>query len=394
LLAFLSAIHPDYPFPYNNPSLVTTKEPEMWTVFSRARSLVTTVRRGLANDAGSASGGDAAVFREGLYGVEPEMTYGGALSFLRRKYSRDLSQPGVDLVVSGVPFDNAVTYRPGARLGPRGIRAASVQLAELKPFPWGENPFDDFGVIDYGDCFLVPHRPETIIADIEAHATRILASGAKMLTFGGDHFVTYPLLRAHAARYGAPLSLIHFDAHCDTWPEELDYDPQAPPPVRIDHGSMFYRAVKEGLVDPRRSVQIGLRTWNDDYLGFHILDAPTVHRIGVAQVLDTLRHLFSQPTARGQPVYLTFDIDCLDPAFAPGTGTPVPGGLTSAQCLEIIRALGRDPLLSHIRLVGADVVEVSPPFDVSELTSLAAAHIACDLLNVFRQHKLFAARQH
>ena len=335
--------------------------------------------------------GDSGVFRESIFGVESEMTYGGALSFLRRKYSRDLSAPGLDLVVSGVPFDNAVTYRPGARLGPRGIRAASVQLAELKPFPWGVDPFEDFGVIDYGDCFLNPHRPESIIPDIVAHASRILSSGAKMLTFGGDHFVTYPLLRAHAARHGAPLSLIHFDAHCDTWPEELLFDPAAPPPVRVDHGSMFYRAVKEGLVDPRRSVQIGLRTWNDDGLGFNILDAPFVHRHGVDAVISRIRDIFSSSSSSSSfqyPVYLTFDIDCLDPAFAPGTGTPVPGGLSSAQALEIIRALAGPQLIDHVRLIGADVVEVSPPFDVSELTSLAAAHIATDLLNVFRVQKL------
>ena len=360
--------------------------------------------------------GDAAVFRKSLHGVESEMTYGGALSFLRRNYSRDLSQAGLDLVVSGVPFDNAVTYRPGARLGPRAIREASVQLAELKPFPWGVAAFDDFGVIDYGDCFLNPHRPETVVPAIEAHADRILSSGAKMLTFGGDHFVTFPLLRAHARAHGKPISLIHFDAHCDTWPEEYSNDSSSSitsassssiipssfstsssnttthadglPPVRIDHGSMFYRAVKEGIVDPRRSVQIGLRTWNDDTLGFNILDAPFVHRHGVSGVIDSLRRLFSAHQHDPLPVYVTFDIDCLDPAFAPGTGTPVPGGLSSAQALEIVRALASDALLPLIPIVGADVVEVSPPYDVSELTALAAAHIAFDLLNVFRVHKL------
>ncbi|MCP9758841.1 agmatinase [Aquitalea sp. S1-19] len=311
--------------------------------------------------------GDGAIRRTGLFGSSIENTYAGVLSFMRRNYTRELA--GADVVVSGVPLDLAVTFRPGARLGPAAVRAASVQLAELKPFPWGFDPFEDLAVIDYGDCWFDAHNPLTIKDAIIEHARTILASGAKMLTFGGDHFITYPLLIAHAEKYGKPLSLIHFDAHCDTWADDS--------PDSLNHGTMFYKAVKDGLIDPKTSVQVGLRTWNDDFMGIPRIDAPTVHEIGAAETLRRIKDIVGD-----NPAYLTFDIDCLDPAFAPGTGTPVPGGLTSAQALQIVRGL------EDVNLVGMDVVEVSPPFDQSEITALAAAHIACDLLCVLRQRKV------
>jgi len=311
--------------------------------------------------------GDGAMRRQGLYGSNIENTYAGVLSFMRRNYTRDLR--GVDVAVSGVPLDLATTFRPGARLGPAAVRAASVQLAELKPFPWGFDPFDDLAVIDYGDCWFDAHNPLTIKKSIVDHARTIIDSGAKMLTFGGDHYITYPLLTAHAEKYGRPLSLIHFDAHCDTWPDDE--------PDSLNHGTMFYKAIREGLIDPARSVQIGIRTWNDDFMGMQMLDAPTVHEIGCAEVLRRIKAIVGD-----NPTYLTFDIDCLDPAFAPGTGTPVPGGLSSAQALQIIRGM------EDVNLVGMDVVEVSPPFDQSEITAISAAHIAVDLLCVLRNRKL------
>jgi agmatinase len=285
------------------------------------------------------------------------MTYGGALSFLRRRYTRELT--GVDVVVSGIPYDGAVTHRPGARLGPRAIRAASVQLAELKAFSFGFDPFDTLAVTDWGDCFIDPHHPETIITTIENHIAAILTAGAIPLSLGGDHFVTYPILRAIAKRQG-PVALLHFDAHCDTWDDDGH---------RFDHGSMMLRAKNEGLIDVAHSCQIGIRTHNDLDHGFDILTAPWVHRNGTDAVIAAIRDRVG-----AQNVYLTFDIDCLDPAFAPGTGTPVPGGLTPAQALEIIRGL------NGMDIVGADVVEVSPPYDVSEITALSAAHIAHDIL--------------
>lgn len=308
--------------------------------------------------------GDQAFRRQGLLGQAPEMTYGGALSFLRRTYSRDLT--GADVVVSGLPYDSAVTYRSGARLGPRAIRAASVQLAELKSFPFGFQPFEHLAVLDYGDCFLDPHHPDTIISTIEEHISQILAAGASPLTFGGDHFVTYPILRAIAKKHG-PVALLHFDAHCDTWEDDGS---------RFDHGSMFLRAKREGLIDVAHSVQVGIRTYNDSDHGFRILTAPWVHREGIKRTVEEIYDRVGH-----QKLYLSFDIDCLDPAFAPGTGTPVVGGLTSAQALGILRSLGQ------LNLVGMDVVEVAPAYDLSEVTALAAATLAHDYLCLLAEKK-------
>ena len=315
--------------------------------------------------------GDGAIRRNSLYGSSIENTYAGVLSFMRRNYTRDLTS--VDVAISGIPLDLATTFRPGARLGPAAVRAASVQLAELKPYPWGFDPFDELAVVDYGDCWFDAHNPLTIVPSIIEHARTILVSGAKMLTFGGDHFITYPLLKAHVEHYGRPLSLIHFDAHCDTWPDDE--------PASLNHGTMFYKAIKEGLIDPARSVQVGIRTWNDDFMGMQVLDAQWVHTYGAAAAIQRIAQVVGDNAC-----YLTFDIDCLDPAFAPGTGTPVAGGLSSAQALQIVRGLGA------VNLVGMDVVEVSPPFDQSEITALAAAHIAVDLLCLLRNRKV-AARE-
>ncbi len=298
------------------------------------------------------------------YGRSTEMTYGGALSFLRRRYTRDLK--GVDVAVTGVPYDASVTNRPGCRLGPQAIRAASVQLAELKAFPWGFDPFETLAVVDYGDCFLDPHHPQTVPQSIEDHAAEIIATGTKLLSLGGDHFVAYPLIKAHAARYG-PVALVQVDAHCDTWPDD---------PGRLDHGTMFGRGVAEGIIDAGRSVQVGLRTYNDSDHGFEILTAPWVHRNGIDAVLDVVRERVGDA-----PCYLSFDIDGLDPAFAPGTGTPVPGGLASWQALELVRGLG------DLDLVGMDIVEVSPPYDHAEITALAAAHVAHDWLCLLARKK-------
>lgn len=314
--------------------------------------------------------GDQAFTAKGNRERVIEPTYSGALSFLRRRYSRELED--VDVVVSGIPFDNSVTYRPGCRLGPRAIRAASVQLAELNAFPYGFDPFKTLSVIDYGDCVLDPHHPESIVAAIEAHAHGIIRSGARMLTFGGDHFISYPLLRAHAQVHG-PIALVQFDAHCDTWEDDGR---------RMDHGTMFARAVAEGVVDASRSTQVGLRTYNDSDHGFEILTAPWVHRNGIDAALDVVRD-----RAGDAPVYISFDIDGLDPAFAPGTGTPVVGGLASWQALEFIRGL------EALNLIGMDVVEVSPPYDHAEITALAAASVAHDFLCVLaKQHGATEAR--
>ena len=304
--------------------------------------------------------GDSAITRKNLKGYDRENTYAGVLSFMRRQYTKNLE--GVDVVVSGVPLDIATTFRSGARMGPAAVRAASVQMNELI-HPWGFGSCDRLSVIDYGDCWLDSHNPHTIFSSIYEHAKTILASNAKMLTLGGDHYITYPLLKAHAEKFGAPLSIIHFDAHCDTWADDE--------PNSLNHGSMFYKAIKDGLIDPATSVQIGIRTWNEDFMGVNILGADWVHEHGVAAVAQKVHEIVGK-----RNVYLTFDIDCLDPAFAPGTGTPVAGGLSSAQALAILRKF------VGLNIIGMDVVEVAPAYDHSEITALAAAQIAAEMLCV------------
>lgn len=309
---------------------------------------------------------DGAIARESPYGLLREPTFAGVLSFMRRNYSKDLTD--AELVISGIPLDLAVSYRSGARLGPQAIRLASAEVASLKPYPWGFDPFENLAVIDFGDCHLDVHNPMTIHDAIVAHARHILKSDAHMLTFGGDHYITYPLLKAHVEKIGEPLSLIHFDAHSDTWADDKSSS--------LNHGSMFYKAVNDGLIDPKRSVQIGIRTWNDDFMGIHVLDATWVHRHGSDAVIAEVERVVGN-----HPAYFTFDIDCLDPAFAPGTGTPVCGGLSTAQALAIIRGL------TELNLIGMDIVEVAPAYDQSQITALAAAHIACDLICLFAKRK-------
>ena len=304
--------------------------------------------------------GDNAFTAEDLYGTSTEPMFAGALSFVRRRYSRDLTD--ADLAVMGVPLDTATTNRPGARFGPRAVRAASTNIAWARHWPWEFDPFERMAVVDYGDCLFDSGRPESVPATIEAAAQTILANDTALLTLGGDHFISYPLLRAHAEKHG-PLSLLHFDAHSDTWEDEDG---------RIDHGTMFYHAAKEGLVDPARSVQVGLRTTNDKTLGFNILDANAVHAQSAMEIAQKIRGILGD-----HKVYLTFDIDCLDPAFAPGTGTPVCGGLATHTALEIVRSL------RGINLVGMDLVEVAPAYDVGEITALAGATLALDFICLY-----------
>lgn len=304
---------------------------------------------------------DHGLFRQDLRGTTPEPTYGGALSFMRRKYTNDMT--GVDVAVTGVPLDTATTNRPGARFGPRAIRAASTIMAWEKPYGMDFDPLDVLAVVDSGDCFFDHGRPEETPGLIEQHAYDIIDQGPGLLALGGDHFIAYPLLKAHVRKHGGPLSLLHFDAHSDTWEDEND---------RIDHGTMFWWAAKQGLVDPQTSVQIGLRTTNRDTLGFNIIDAPAVHAGGIDLAVTAARAVLGD-----RPVYLSFDIDCLDPSYAPGTGTPVCGGLTSHQAMSILRGL------KGINVVGMDVVEVAPAYDVGEITALAAVHVAMEMLYLY-----------
>ena len=308
---------------------------------------------------------DAAFTRKDTRGPVSENAFGGAMSFLRRRYTKDLA--GVDLAITGIPFDQAVTNRPGTRLGPRAIREASTLQTFDLPYGWGFDPLSEFSIIDYGDLAFDYAQVADFPNALRAHIATILQAGTGTVALGGDHFISLPILRAYADRFGA-LSLIQFDAHSDTWPDDnMD---------RIDHGTMFYKAVKLGLVDPSRSVQIGIRTDNPDTLGFNIIDAREVHETGVAAVATKIRDIVG-----AHPAYLSFDLDGLDPAFAPGTGTPVWGGLTSWQASAILRDI------AGINLVGGDVVEVSPPYDTSGITAIAAAHVAMEIICLYCWNK-------
>jgi agmatinase len=300
---------------------------------------------------------DLAFTREGLKGPAFENAFAGATSFLRRRYAKDLT--GIDLAVTGVPFDQAVTHRPGTRFGPRAIREASSLQPFDPPYGWGFDLLSDFAIADCGDMPFDYARTADVPAAITAHIGTILDAGAGSLVLGGDHSITLPILAAHAARFG-PLGVIQFDAHSDLWPDD-DMG-------RIDHGTFLYKAVQLGLIDPARSVQVGIRTHTDDYLGVHVIDAPEVHRDGVAAAVAKARAILGDG-----PSYLTFDIDALDPAFAPGTGTPVWGGLASWQAAAMLRGL------AGIRLTGGDVVEVAPAYDTTGATAIAGAHVATEI---------------
>ncbi len=301
---------------------------------------------------------DEAFTRKDNRGLSFENTFGGATSFLRRRYTKDLS--GVDVAVTGVPFDQAVTNRPGTRLGPRAIREASALQTADTPYGWDYDAMEALNIVDYGDLAfdyaMVPEFP----ALLTKHIKGILDAGAASVVLGGDHYISFPILKAYAEKYG-PMSLLHFDAHTDTWQDD-NFE-------RIDHGTMFYKAIKLGLIDPARSVQVGIRTTVPDAMGMNIIDAREVHEAGTAATVAKIKGILGDA-----PVYLSFDIDALDPAYAPGTGTPVWGGLTSAQASIMLRDL------AGIDLKGGDIVEVSPPFDTTGATAIAGAHVATAII--------------
>ncbi|WP_417601414.1 agmatinase [Pararhodobacter oceanensis] len=304
---------------------------------------------------------DGAFTRRDTRGLAYENAFGGAVSFLRRRYSKDLA--GVDLAITGVPFDQAVTHRPGTRFGPRAIREASTLQPYDPPYGWGYDPLSELSVVDYGDLAFDYAKVADFPDALHAHIQGILAAGAGSLVLGGDHFITLPILRAHFEKFG-PLRVIQFDAHSDLWADD-DMS-------RIDHGTMMYKAVKQGYVDAANSVQIGIRTECPDYLGFNVIDAAEAHQIGPQAVAARVREIIGDA-----PCYLTFDIDALDPAFAPGTGTPVWGGLASWQAAAILRGL------AGINLTGGDVVEVSPPYDPTGATAVAGAHVAMEIMCLY-----------
>ena len=286
---------------------------------------------------------DRAFTRDSYTGQSFENAFGGATSFLRLKYTKELNN--VDLAITGIPFDQAVTNRPGSRFGPRAIREAST----LQPFDpiygWEDfDPMSEISMVDYGDIAFDYAKVSEFPQILGDHVNTILGKCSGCISLGGDHFISYPILKAYRKKFGMPLALLQFDAHSDTWPDD-DMN-------RIDHGTMFYKAVKQGLIDPKNSVQVGIRTYNSDTLGVNIIDAREVFEIGPGKTAEKIKSILGDT-----PTYLTFDIDCLDPAYAPGTGTPVWGGLSSIQASIILRDL------AGINMVGGDVVEVAPFFN-------------------------------
>ena len=288
--------------------------------------------------------------------------YSNQFTFMSRPLTRELTDD-VDTVILGVPFDMATTGRPGTRFGPSGVRNASSNLGwEDNRWPWDFNTFDRLNVIDYGDIDYVPGQPNDGLKEIQSTAETILQKGKTLISIGGDHFVTLPLLRAHHGTHGK-MALVHFDAHTDTYPNDH----------YIDHGCMFYHAPKEGLIDPSHSIQIGIRTEYEKLThAFQVIDGAEANDISSGEIISSI-----QSRVGDLPVYLTFDIDCLDPSFAPGTGTPVVGGLSTDKALKIVRGL------SDLNLVGFDLVEVSPQYDTSGATAVAGAHIALELICIW-----------
>ncbi len=268
-----------------------------------------------------------------------------------------------DVFVIGLPYDLATTGRAGTRSGPAAIRQASGNLRwEEKRWPWNFCVFDRIRVADYGDLEFPAGNHESLFEQVEQHHGKLLAAGKMTLSLGGDHFVSLPLLRAHHKAHGK-LSLIHFDAHTDTYAEEGS---------TYNHGSMFYHAPREGIIDPDKSIQVGIRTeYTEATHEFQVISAARANDLSAEQIIRQISDRVGD-----SPCYLTFDIDCLDPAYAPGTGTPVIGGLTTDRALKILRGL------QHLNLVGMDIVEVAPAYDHAEITALAAATLGLEMLYV------------
>ncbi|GLU49819.1 agmatinase [Nocardiopsis ansamitocini] len=274
-----------------------------------------------------------------------------------------------DIAVVGVPFDTGVSYRPGARFGPAAIREASRLLRPYHP-GLDVSPFDRVQVADGGDIAVNPFSIGDAVEAIDAAASGLVTTGTRLVTLGGDHTIALPLLRALHRVHG-PVAMLHFDAHLDTWDTYFG-EPYT-------HGTPFRRAIEEGILDTEAIAHVGIRgplygkrdLEEDRRFGFGIVTSADVMRRGVDEITDALRQRIGD-----RPLYVSVDIDVLDPAHAPGTGTPEAGGLTSRELLEILRGL------AACNLVGGDVVEVAPAYDHAQITATAASHVAYDLVSV------------
>jgi agmatinase len=293
--------------------------------------------------------------------------FSGVRTFMRLPHTRDLENS--DVAIVGAPFDTGATFRAGARFGPEGIRSASHLLRPYNP-SLDVNLFDHLSVIDYGDVPVVPGYIESSYERIAAGLEPVHRAGVVPVVLGGDHSIAQPELQAAAAVHG-PVAVVQFDSHADTWDNYFG--------ERLTHGTPFRRAVEEGLVRPERSIQVGMRgslygpedLQDSRDLGYALLTTDDVRELGIPETVSRIRERVGDAK-----VYVSFDIDFVDPAFAPGTGTPEVGGFTSREAQEFVRGLvGLD-------IVGCDVVEVYPAYDPAQVTALVAANVAHELLSV------------
>ncbi|WP_111721155.1 agmatinase [Homoserinimonas sp. OAct 916] len=276
--------------------------------------------------------------------------------------------PRADIAIVGVPFDSGVSYRPGARFGPSHVRESSRLLRPYNPVQ-DVSPFASQQVADAGDIAVNPFNILEAVDQIEAGARHLATGGTKLVTIGGDHTIALPLLRVAHAQHG-PIAVLHFDAHLDTWDTYFG----AP----ITHGTPFRRASEEGLIDLQHSLHVGIRgplydredLRDDKRLGFAIIASHEIQLEGLQSAIDRMLARLGD-----RAVYLSVDIDVLDPAHAPGTGTPEAGGMTSRELLAMLREL------QHVNLVGADIVEVAPAYDHAQITGIAAAHVAYEIIS-------------
>jgi guanidinobutyrase len=297
--------------------------------------------------------------------------YSGIATFMRLPVIRETRD--LDVVFVGVPFDTAAGYRVGARLAPRAIRNASSQVRIHHP-SYDLTVHREIRIADYGDVRTTPFEIEKTFGWITEELDAIYANGCKAIAVGGDHGVTYPILRA-VARHHGPLAIVHIDAHTDTHDTQFAH--------KLTHATTFRRADEDGLIAPGRVVQLGIRgslfypddlKWSKDR--YRMMPAHEIHRRDMDDVVAEVRSVVG-----ATPVYFTFDIDGLDPSCAPGTGVPEIGGLTTWQAMQIIRGL------VGLNLVGADLVEVSPPCDTNDITSITAAHLLFEIAAVFAANK-------
>jgi len=294
--------------------------------------------------------------------------YGGIATFAHLPQINEVTD--VDVAIVGVPFDTGVSYRPGARFGPNHVRESSRLLRPYNPAA-NVSPFATQQVVDAGDIAANPFDIEEAISSIHKSYDQLLERAKRVVTIGGDHTITLPILRSLKAKHG-PISVVHFDAHLDTWDSYFGAD--------YTHGTTFRRASEEGLLDPEGCMHIGIRgplyaakdLTDDKALGFQIFSSVEFQDLGVVAAIEKMKARVGK-----RPMYVSIDIDVLDPAHAPGTGTPEAGGLTSRELLSLLRAT------AGMNVIGADIVEVAPAYDHAQITGIAASHAMYELISAF-----------